>query len=316
MEKYGVFDINNVSISNLGSIAKEEGRSFELRLCEISFMAESISRQIRSLIEEEMTVFEALALLKEEVCFDEYEPSVDVINETVNGVKSFLRTLTASDKANFSSLLREKLWLNGVEINEGAFLPESFQNETFVYVKSALADEAFDVFSQEFLDPRVAYAESFKEACVSVADKRYGYCILPFEEKQSVRIPSIEKLVSDLDLKILAITPVFGFEGNADMKYALISRDFRIPDRDEATDRYFEMVIPKSSMRLTELLSAAEIFGVDVYRIGTSFLGEDNGRTLYSIVFKDGGESFTDLFIYLSLFVDEYVPFGIYKNIE
>lgn len=316
MEKFGVFDINGLSFSNLDAIASEASRSFELRLCEMSFMAESVSRQIKKLMAEEMSVAEIFAILAEEFDFNENEPSADVISETKNGVKSFLNMLTASDKANFSILIREKLSSLGIDIKESDFLPQTESKELFAYVKSALADEAFDVFSQEFDDPRIAYAESFKDACAGVADKRYGYCILPFEEKSSVRIPSIEKLVADLDLKIVAITPVFGFEGNADMKYALIGRDFRIPENDESTDRYFEISIPKDSVKLAELLSSAETFGTGIYKIGTSFVGEDNATTLYSIIFKDGGSSFTNLLIYLSLFADEYIPVGVYKNIE
>ena len=107
------------------------------------------------------------------------------------------RRAMEEDQAHYdrlTALLKEKLSSMDVNVSESDFLPEGNPQERFVYVKSALADEAFDVFSQEFSDPRVAYAESFKDACFGVADKKYGYSILPFDEKPSSRIPSIFKL--------------------------------------------------------------------------------------------------------------------------
>ena len=317
MEKYGVFDINESSVSNLNSIATDESKGFELRLCEMSFFADSIAAEISKLAEDGMSISEIFAILSEEIEFSKGVPDSEVISQTQNGVDAFLKMLSGADKANFSILLREKLLNKGIDVSEKDFLTESTPNETFIYVKNSLADEAFDIFSQEFDDPRIAYAESFKEACAGVADNRYGYAILPFEEKASVRIPSISKLVYDLDLKIVAITPVFGFEGNADMKYALIGRDFKSPELDELTDRYFEISIPKAAVSLSELLMASELYGLEIYRIGTSFVGEeDEQKTLYSIIFKDVGRSFSNLIVYLSLFAEEYTPVGIYKNIE
>ena len=80
---------------------------------------------------------------------------------------------------------------------------------------------------------------------------------------------------------------------------------------------HFEISIPKDAVSLSELLMASERYGLEIYRISTSFVGdEDNQKTLYSIIFKDIGNSFSNLIVYLSLFAEEYIPVGIYKNIE
>lgn len=317
MEKYGVFDINDVSVTNLSAIDGDASRSFELRLCEMSFVSESTALRIGDLLSDGMSITETFAILAEEICASlKEEKPLNVMKEAISAVKVFRSILSAADKANFSALLLEKLLGMEIAISEADFLPQSNPGETFAYVKSALADEAFDVFSQEFSDPRVFYAETFKEACIGVADKKYGYCILPFEEKPSVRIPSISKLVSDLDLKIVAITPVFGFEGTADMRYALIGRDFKIPEINEVTDRYLEISIPKDAVSLSELLYVADTFSVRIYNVNTVIDPENSEKSYYSLIFKDGGRSFAELLIYLSLFASEYIPTGIYKNIE
>ena len=63
-------------------------------------------------------------------------------------------------------------------------------------------------------------------------------------------------------------------------------------------------------------MSAAELFGLDVYKIETELDGDNPDNASYSVIFKDAGKTFTELLIYLSLFVGEYIPVGIYKNIE
>lgn len=317
MENYGIFSVCEASVSNLERLANEGTSGMELRLCEMSFISENTALRINGLLSDGMSIPDVFAILAEEICAsasDEKTP--DVMKEALSAVKAFRGILSAADKANFSALLFEKLSNIKINISEVDFLPQSNPLETFAYVKNSLADEAFDVFSQEFTDPRVFYTETFREACIGVADKKYGYCILPFEEKPLVRIPSISKLVSDLDLKIVAITPVFGFEGTADMRYALIGRDFKIPEINEITDRYLEISIPKNAVSLSELLYAADTFSVQIYNVNTFIDLENSEKSYYSLIFKDGGRSFSELLIYLSLFVSEYIPVGIYKNIE
>ena len=120
-----------------------------------------------------------------------------------------------------------------------------------------------------------------------------------------------------MDLKIVAITPVFGLEGNADMKYALISRSFIIPESDDKTDRYIEINVGYGSgLSLGELMCAAEYFSISVFRAYTRVTDEDGTDVSFTLILKDGGTTFAPLLTYLGLFASEYEPIGIYKNIE
>ena len=186
------------------------------------------------------------------------------------------------------------------------------------YVKNALADEAYDVFSQQLSDPRVKYSSTLNDAVRLVSSGEAEYALLPLEERGGARLASVAELLFREDLKINSVTPVFGFEGLADMKYALVSKHFTIPEILPDDDRYLEIRLrADSSVSASELFSAAESLGAFPYRINTlTFDTEDGAYQYYSVVFRDDGKDFTSLLVYLTLFSGAYTPVGIYKNLE
>jgi hypothetical protein len=139
----------------------------------------------------------------------------------------------------------------GKQIEDFEILGSKFGRDRVTYVKNALADEAFDVFSEELDNPTVAYSLDFKEACAAVSGGKVDYCILPIEEGGDYRIPSISSMLFSYDLKIVSVTPVFGFTGDADVKYALVSSDFSKLKYEEEDEGYLEILIP---MRKSDVL--------------------------------------------------------------
>ncbi len=317
MYEENTFELNKTAISNLEGILRDMGKLHEQAVCEISFAAEALAADAISLIDNGMTVNELVSFISEEICFPSVLPSEGAPRLTDDNLRGFLSQSSNLNRVIFASLFKQRLSELGVNVSEGDYLPSSESEETFTFVKNSLSDEAFDVFSQEFSDPRIIYADSFKDACRRVADGKVGYCILPFEEKGGARINSICELIASSDLKIVAITPVFGLEGNADMKYALVGRGFVIPESDEATDRYLEIdIVRNSSVSMGELISAAEYLGISVYSIDTSLRADADGDFTYTVIFKDSNRTFVNLLTYLNLFAGTYSPVGIYKNIE
>ena len=124
-------------------------------------------------------------------------------------------------------------------------------------------------------------------------------------------------MISSFDLKIVAVTPVFGFEGNADVKYALLSRGFFVPERLPDDDLYLEIVLYQDSdVGISELLSVAESLGIGVYRINTVLYESDGTQPAFSVVLRDDGADFTPLLVFLTLFSSSYSSVGFYKNLE
>ncbi len=302
MDNERIFSINEISFDNLNLLSDTLTRGLEQRRCELAFIADEVLSGVKSLISYGMSIYEILTLLSEEL--DAF---------------SFGESFSLFDKTEFVRLLLLKSRDTENPITEKDFLHESETQETFTYVRNSLSDEAYDVFSDNFEDPRVSYSDNFREACFALADGKVGYAILPLEEKGGMRIPGISSFISSLDLKIIDVTPVFGFEGTADMKYALLSRSFKIPKISEDTDRYLEIRInPNGDISLATLFSSAEKFGLSVYKTDTQSVYENEENVFYySVVLKDGGDSFAEFLTFMTLFADgSYTPVGIYKNLE
>ena len=156
-----------------------------------------------------------------------------------------------------------------------------------------------------------------EEALSSVKNGEVTYALLPLEESGS-RIHTVEQLIFSGEFKINAVTPVFGFDGTADMTYALVSIDFVEQRILKDDDRYLEIRIEKNGdCSISELLFAAERCGVEVYRVNTVCFDTDEGqRDYFSIVLKAKGADFSLMLLYLTLFVPEHSTVGVYKNLE
>lgn len=293
------FDTN---LYNLRSLSSEAGILSLRRSCEISEMCDISLAIAKDYYKDGLGIYEILSIISEDLPLARGNSDQAVI----------------SDRVTFSSLFLERIRALGISLTEESFLPAARLSESFVYVKNHLSDEAYDVFSQEFSDPRVRYVSTIKEAVKAVNDGDATYCLLPLEERGGARLSTVTELIFGNDLKIDSVTPVFGQDGCADMKYALASKAFSIPEIYEDDDRYLEICLDVSGeVTLSEILTAADLLKILPYRVNTVvFYTEDGQKTNYSIVFKGEGKDYSDLLIYLTLFCGTYVPIGIYKNLE
>ncbi|MBO5315157.1 MAG: hypothetical protein J6B48_01870 [Clostridia bacterium] len=311
------FSPSEITTSNIASLSADEILISERRICEVAELACEAVRFSLELAEVGVDGFDVLSVIADGYPDVDSFVSEDSLKANRRRLEYILSGLSIMDKAHFADIYTELLAKEGRGLNENVFLPEVMEDETFVYVKNAYADEAYDVFSQEFSDPRVRYAGSMREAVKLVSDGVVSYCILPLEER-GARLSSVTELLYRSELKINSVIPVFGMDADADIKYALVSRSFYIPKIDKGDDRYLEIRIPTDSdIGLSELLFAAGSYGVNVYRVNTLMfktMGEQKGY--YSVVFCGEDVDFTSLLTFLTLFVPEYTAVGIYKNLE
>ncbi len=312
------FEPSKITLENLASLSLSQSVGAERRICEISEIAYSAADFFVKMTNDGYGVYEVLSVISEASLFIPDVPHGSSLDENKTALCSFLTALSAYDKAAFSRILTEHLTSLGISLCEADFFEEYHPNESIAFVKTPLASEAFDVFSQQMSEPRLKYVKDMKEAASQLLRGDVGYIILPFEERGGVRLRSVVELLFREDLKINSLTPVFGAYGAADMKYALISKHISLPSIDEGDDRYLEIRLDtERATELSELLAVAETFDIIPYRINTQNIdGEGKTQTHYSVVLKREGGDFSEYLAYLTIFAENYIAVGIYKNLE
>ena len=313
----GVYLKNETTEYNIKTLSDTQARLMEQRICELAELADDAAAAARELLGEGCGVYEILGILSDGVSISPTDVHQHAMAENISRLHSYAASVESKDRAVLAELLVMRLAERGITLTESDFLPEGSGDETFVYVKNRLADEAYDVFSQDFPDPHLRYETSLRDAARAVSQGRAEYCLLPLEEHGGARLPSVAALLFAEDLKICSVTPVFGFDGSADMKYALASRHFNVPEVSSDDDRYLEIRISAASSDLAELFSAASHLDTTVYRVNTvTFDTEDGEAQYYTAVFRRGGADFCTLLTYLTLFCPSYTAVGIYNNLE
>lgn len=306
-----------VLTDNLARLAERQSALQEMRVCTLGELAQAAAAAADELFAGGMGVYEVLTYLSAGLTPPPPSPHRNALPENLPRLARYLASLCAWDRALFADLFAGECHRRGRPLTEPDFLPGGERPPVIAYVRNAFSDEAYDVFSQDFADPRVRYAQTFAAAVKLLADGEAGYCLLPLEERGGARLPTVSELLFRNDLKIDGVTPVFGFDGTADIKYALVSRFFTVPPVRAEDDRYLEIRLRAEGTDLPALLTAAESFGMSVYRIGTVLLDTEGERgNWYSLVLRDEGQDFTRLLIYLTLFCPDYTAVGIYKNLE
>jgi hypothetical protein len=318
MQENGFFTPSEATISNLDELSLSMSRLDEARAIEISDLAASAVRFSVSMLAEDLGVYEILSMLAESVSFGEYPTDEDSLVMTRASLASAVRSLSLLDRIEFVRKYTELLGAAGHPLTEEQFVGRMGDGERIGYVRNQYADEAYDVFSQEFRDSRVKYYRGIKECAAALESGEVDYLLLPLEERGGVRLPTVAEIIYRADYKISAVTPVFGFDLGADMKYALVGKGFKHSRHRSGDDRYIELRIPQSAdISVADLLSAATSLGMTVYRVNTlTFDTEGVSKTHFFAVLREGGDGFIALLTYLTLFADDYVAVGLYKNLE
>lgn len=311
------FKPSETVLESIRKLSESQSLLEERRICELSELAFGFASAVEELIRGGFDISMALSVLADGELLANHGIHDCRLPENERLLHRFGEISDGLDRVAFCRLLVERLLSLGIEVREKDFLKSSVTENTFVYVKNSFADEAYDVFSQDFDYPRVRYAGDFKEALSLLHSGEVGYCLLPLEDR-GVRIRTVEELIFDGDFKINSVTPVFGFDGTADMKYCLVSNSFLISDYTAEDDRYLELRLScDNAKELTELLSSAECFGDELYRINSlSFSTVEGEKAYFSVIFRSTGRDFVELLVYLTLFSENSTTLGIYKNLE
>ena len=306
-DAYG-FSVNPVIEENLRSLALSLKRESDLRLCEWASLAEGMADAICRLLDDGFLPSEAVMAFIASLPDDPFLPDDTQVSSV----------FAASERASLCCILTDILKERGHALCEGDFLPREDAMPVVAYVKNPYADEAYSVFAEEMPDLTVRYASSFDEVVRQLVSGEVGYCLLPLEESGGLRLSTVERLMHAHDLRIARVTPVFGPDGTADLRYALVCQSVSATPYQAEDDRYLELRLPLGADAvLTDLFIPAHLLSFSVYRVQTVSFGTGEDRDPYlSAVLCGQGADFTALLLYLAMFCREAVVVGLYRNLE
>lgn len=317
MDEYA-FSPSEVTLENLRELSARAGLGSEARLYELFDVADEAAEYSVALLESDVDVPELLSMLAEGLRDKFCSPERIAGGSASVAVRDADIATSVLDRARFTELYLERLRERAHPFSERDFLGIAEEGRLYGYVKNQFSDEAFDVLTEELPDPRVRYYKSFGDCAAALASGEVDHILLPLEERGGVRLPTVAELIYRYDFKINSVTPVFGLGGDADIKYAEISRRFRHSEGREGDDRYLELRVPASDgSQLSELLLAASALGMSAYRVNTHTIDFEGERVSYfSLVLRCGSAGISPMLTYLALFAEDFVPVGVYKNLE
>ena len=213
-------------------------------------------------------------------------------------------------------------------INKLEFSPSLFLNEnsspdfftpnsqsTISYVKNNHSDSAFRKFSSLFEKAKVAYKTSFEDVCEDVYNYTSDYCILPIENSTGGKLFSFYSLIDKYDLKIFAICDIE--EGNSDKRtrYALISKKSLIYQQSKKNVFVEFSMIEDKNYSLKNILEAANLCGLELYRLDTVSSPYDDIAFKFYHVFKSKNQSVLPFLMYLNYKYPRHEDIGYYIEI-
>ena len=203
------FSVQEAVLSNLERLSKEQSIISDQRLLELCDAVIPVADASVGLLEDGLSSYDVLSVISEGLSFGEYRLSDYTTPEHRVLLAKDARAICLADRALFTELYVKELAKRGHPFSEKDFLPGSPCTETFTYVRNSFSDEAFDVFSQDFVDPRVKYSSSFKDAARLVSSGEVTYSLFPLEEKGGARLPTVSEIIFRNDFKINKLFDIF-----------------------------------------------------------------------------------------------------------
>ena len=183
------------------------------------------------------------------------------------------------------------------------------------YVKNNHSEAAFIRFSKLFENPKVTYRTSFEEICEDVYNSASDYCILPIENSTGGKLLSFYSLIDKYDLKIFAVCDIDEGTSYKRTRYALISKKSLIHLKNKKNIFVEFSMVEDQNYSLKNILEAAEICGLELYRIDTVSSQYDDLAFKFYHVFKTKTQEILPFLMYLNYKYPRHEAIGYYIEI-
>jgi hypothetical protein len=224
----------------------------------------------------------------------------------------WLGRFSIRDKVLICRRLMEVLRESGYEPGELLFpAPAPSDNSVVSYVDNQFSAAAYDIFSSHISGAVPRKYSSFTEMCDSTASGETDACILPIENTSDGKLLSFYSLIDRSDLKISNICDVYSEDDSRRTRYALLRRSMRRPEG-ESGELYFEFSFcPTPGFTVAEILHAAVLTGLVVYRIDSVPLKYNESNFIFHPVLLGNIDDILVYTLFLALNSAQYTPVGL-----
>ncbi len=307
-----------IVLDNLEKQGRELCMEHEKRLSHLSDMARIIGQSVMDGQPEQHPAKDVLADIKGQLQL--LYPKGDYMHRQAHPahqgrLQTALRSLHLYDTVAFAGYLTACLG-EQAGLSLADLLPATAPaGGRVAYMESRYTDEAFALLPDGYLP--LSPMQDVREVCEAVVSGQSEYCLLPFEEAEGVYLRSIAALIRHYDMKVCLTLRLFGQSREGEMRYALLSRHFRIPPDPPDGQRYFRCRFSQDAQHpISGVLGAAQAFGCPLQSITSAAPALPGADTAFEAVFGAESEAGVRcLLVYLSLFAAGFVPVGYYDTI-
>ena len=235
---------------------------------------------------------------------DTYPDSDGILPFHRSELLSLSRSLLEGDAAMFARRVALSLFQEGIDLLDES---DAFDGEISVaYVRNKLSDEAFRrILAIRHVKP--IYVDSFKVAAEMVSNGDADACLLPTETGSGYRIRAALDLADEYRLRIYGVENLPDGEGEARL---LLLSGKAIAKKQPP--KYMTLrFLPSDAFSLASILSAAEHYGLKVYRFYTDIESSGRQSMLMTLSFEKKAEP-TAFFAYMCLFSASLQFYGVY----
>lgn len=298
-----------VTLSNLNLLAERQSRLSESLLATLSELADAIIADADG----DRDAVDSLLLSLTDESGGRAMAETSPVNR--EGVAAMANRAGLYPRLILYRMIEERMPLSDNTPRRPSELPDTARGR-ISYMPSAFANKAY-LHLSDFVDsPRSSEAAGFADACEEVQSGLAEYCILPMEHTGSGKLTAFARLMLTYRLEIIAAVDLENAAEGQVTRFALLRTARRGMPSLTASDAplLIELLHLSDKPSLSDLLAAAELCGMSLYRVDTLPTpdGEGSESLVLDCVLNATGSDIATFLRFLSLEAAEDHLAGIY----
>lgn len=183
------------------------------------------------------------------------------------------------------------------------------------YVKNQYSEEAVNILSKSFTVNKKRHYRSFGEMCEDIESGICDGCIVPIENTSDGKLMNFYSIIDRFDLKIACTCDIENQNGDQTTRYALLRNKISPPQNAEKCYLEFSF-ISSETILLSDIIKAAEISGLNLYRLDSMPLRYNDSEFVYYPILFGPMSNVIKFTLFLKLNLSQYTTVGLYDRIK